>query len=409
MAKTKKNKKTQAPKIAPRLLARPRLDALFDQKMDLDGLEAGVRALMAEAGQPAVLDALIKRLDETPADEREPLMLLLPRLKSPEMIAYLWQHVKKPGGFSVDFKMMVLITLKQMGEEVDIETPGLYFSPREINPGNIRAVQGVFRTGMLGIARELRQSNDPAEVEAFMHRVTQMPREEAGGNHILLEFIKSGEQGATDLDADFIYALAHTTPFPEIQQKAEQALKRMAVYGIKPVTRAILDLTQDRFYGAYTTDPNHPWQQNVTVAWERAGGVIQALVFLLDFGVPWRGAIKDMFATRSMTPKEFKSELVDKPGRDNHMFQTRLARVQAMIADAVEANRKYRVALPREFKEVRHLVDRWVLHPTEAALAADSTLDELGDSPLAPDRGDNPLMLDLRDLGRKGNVRRWSK
>jgi hypothetical protein len=242
-----------------------------------------------------------------------------------------------------------------------------------------------------------------------MHRVTQMPRAGAGGNHILVEFIKSGEQGATDLDADFIYALAHTTPFPEVQQKAEQALKRMAVYGIKPVTRVILDLTQGRFHGAYTTDPNHPWQQNVTVAWERAGGVIQSLVFLLDFGVPWRGAIKDMFATHGMTPKEFKDNLVDKPGRDNHMFQTSLVRAQAMIADAVEANHKYRVALPREFKEVRHLVERWVLHPTEAALAANSTLDELGDSPLVPDRSDNPLMLDLRDIGRKGNVRRWSK
>ena len=47
-----KFKKTKAHKIDPRVMARPRLDALFEQqaggKIDLDELEAGVRSLMAE-------------------------------------------------------------------------------------------------------------------------------------------------------------------------------------------------------------------------------------------------------------------------------------------------------------------------------------------------------------------------
>jgi hypothetical protein len=168
--------------------------------------------------------------------------------------------------------------------------------------------------------------------------------------------------------------------------------KPLAARGVKPVTRAILDLAQDRFYAAYTTDPNHPWQQSVTVAWERAGGVIQALVFLLDFGVPWRGALKDMFPTHGMTPQEFQRELVDKPARrmDMRLHRISLARAQATIAAAVEANRKYNIPLPKEFNEARHLVERWVLHPPAAALAADSTRDELGDLALAPDRGGKP-------------------
>jgi len=75
-------------------MARPHLDALFEQqaerKIDLDELEAGVPSLMSEVGQPVVLDALVKRLEGTPEDEREMLMSLLPHLKSREMVDHLW-------------------------------------------------------------------------------------------------------------------------------------------------------------------------------------------------------------------------------------------------------------------------------------------------------------------------------
>jgi hypothetical protein len=139
------------------------------------------------------------------------------------------------------------------------------------------------------------------------------------------------------------------------------------------------------------------------------GKVIQALVFLLDFGVPWRGAIKDMFATHGMTPNEFQRELVDKPGRKmgERLYHVSLARAQAAIAAAVAANRKNHVSLPKEFNEVRHLVERWVLHPPAEAFASDSTRDELGNLPMTPDRSDKPVMLDLRDLERNETARRW--
>ena len=55
----------------------------------LDGLEVGVRALMVEVGQPATLEALVKRMEGTPEGERETLMSLLPRLKNREVIDYL--------------------------------------------------------------------------------------------------------------------------------------------------------------------------------------------------------------------------------------------------------------------------------------------------------------------------------
>ncbi len=408
-----KSKKTKAPKIDPRVMTRPRLDALFERQargeLDLDGLEAGVRALMTEAGQPATLEALVKRMEGTPEGERETLMSLLPRLKSREVIDYLWQQVKKRGRLSLDAKMTALVILKEVGEEVDLRDPSRYFSPRDIKPGDIKAAEGMFRTGMRGLARSLRESRDPAEVEAFMHRINKMPEQAIDGKGILMEYIKTGEEEATDLEADFLCALAHTTPFPDVQREAERALERLAARGVQPVTRVILDLAQDRFYAAYMTDPNHPWQQNVTVAWERAGGVIQALVFLLDFGVPWRGALKDAFATHGMTPQEFQRELVDRAERrmDLRMYRISLARAQATIAAAVEANRRYNAPFSKDYNEARHLIDRWVLHPSAAILEADSTRDELGDLPLAPDRSGRPLMLDLRDLERSETARHW--
>lgn len=408
----KKAKKRKRRKIDRRVLASPRLNALFDRhargELGDDELQAGLQALMAEVGHGPLLDALVKRMEGTPEAERETLMTILPRLRSPEVIDYLWQLVKKPRALSVEAKLTTLIILKGMGEDVDVTDPGLYFSPHDIRPDDIKSAQDMFRLGLRGLARYLRESRDPAEVEAFMHRINQMREQAIGGEDILLHMVQSAEAGATELEADFLCALAHTTPFPKVQQAAERALARLAAAGIKPVTRAILDLDKDRFYAAYMTDPDHPWQQSVTVAWERAGGVIQALVFLIDFGFPWRGAIKDMFPTHGMTPSQFQRDLVERPAQRMGMrlYRVSLARAQATIAAAIEANRTHAIPLPKEFNEARHLVERWVLHPPASAIAADSTDDELGDRPLVPDRSGRPILVDMRDLRRMGK-RRW--
>ena len=162
-----KSKKTKVRKIDPRLLVRPRLDALFELpvegKINLDGLEVGVRAMMAEVGQPVVLDALVKQLEGTPEGQRETLMLLLPRLKNNEVIDYLWQQVKKRSGFSAGAKMTMLVILNAMGEDVDINDPGLYFSPGNVKLKDITTAQNFLQMGMHGLARELREVKDPAE------------------------------------------------------------------------------------------------------------------------------------------------------------------------------------------------------------------------------------------------------
>lgn len=397
-----KSKKISVPKIDPRVLARPRLDALFDRhargELDMDGLQAGVQALIGESGSQVAIDALIKRLENTPEAERETLMTLIPRLRDRVVLDTLWQQVKKPGALSFEAKTTALVILKGMGEDVDLSDPGRYFSTRDLKPADVKSAQNLFRMGLRGMARHLREARDSAEVEAFMARIYQLPQESLDGDSILFELIANAEAEANDLVADFLYALAHTTPDPKVRQAAEQSLARLAKIGVKPVTPAIVGLGHNQLYAAYMTDPDHPWQQSVNVAWEHGDGTLQALVFLLDFGLPWRGAIKDMFATRGMTPYDYQHQFIGKVGMDERMYRVSLARAQATLVAALEANRANKIPLPKEFTQVRHLIDRWVLHPPAAALEADAANDELGARPLVPDRSSRPLMLDLRDL-----------
>lgn len=111
--------------------------------------------------------------------------------------------------------------------------------------------------------------------------------------------------------------------------------------------------------------------------------MVQGLVFLLDFGVPWRGAIKDLFTTTALTPEAYHKHFVVKAEQKmgERVYRVSLERARATIAAALEANRHNKVALPKEYNEVRHLIERWVLHPPAAALhgQADASVDELGD------------------------------
>ena len=400
---SKKNKH-KIPKIDPRVMARPRLDALFERhargELDAAGLRTAVQSLIAEADLAAVFGALVMRMRGTPEAERETLMTLVEKLKSRAAIDYLWQQVRKPHTLTLDAKMTVLIILKGMGEDVDIADPGRYFSARDLKPSALKSAEDLFRAGVRGLARHLRESRDPAEVEAYMRHIYKMRDTALGGQEVLFDMVQNAEASGTDMDADFLYAIAHTTSIEKLQQAAERALDQLATKNVKPITPVILNLGQARFYTAHMTDPQHPWQQSVIVAWERAPGVVQALVFLLDFGVPWRGAIKDMFPTEPLTPEKFQRSLVERPGfeMDMRMYRVGLARAQATIAAAVQANQKYNIPLPKDFIEFRHLVERWVLHPAAAELAADTTRDELAHLPLTPDRSNQLQMIDLRDL-----------
>ncbi len=399
-----KKSKQKRPSIDPRVLTTPRVDALLQQyaqgELEKEALEAALRALMAEVGHGPVLDALLARLERAPDEERDALMLIISDLKSPEVVDYLWRQVRRPRELPLDVRMITLVVLRQMGEDVDISDPGRYFSPRDLHPEDFRSAKAVMRLGLHGLARSLRQTRTPTEVEMFMLRLYRFAEEEGGGERMLQEMVKEGERNATELDADLLRAIAHTAPFPPVRRAAKEALDRLACIGIRPVHPAVIALGQERFYAAYMTDPDHPWQQEVIVAWERAGGAVQALLFLIDFGFPWRGGIKDMFPTRELTPQEFQRDVVEKAERKMGMrlYRVSLARAQATLTTAVEVHRKYGLPLPPEYREARYLVERWVLHPPEEAIAADTTPDELGDRPLVPDYSKKPTDVFVGDI-----------
>ena len=316
-------------------------------------------------------------MEGTPEGQRVALLTLAAGLKNEEVINLMWQRVRKPRVLSLEAKMTALVILHEWGEPVDLSDPSQYFPARDLRPGDMQTAANLFRTSIRGMARSLRESRDPVDVEAFMASVNRLPQASPDGNGILLSMIAQAEQDASDFEADFIYALAQTTPDAEVRTAAEKMLAQLSEHGIRPAAKAVLALGQDRFYRAYLTDPLHPWQQSVTVAWERGGGSVQALVFLLDFGFPWHGAIKDMFPTVGMTPAQFQRDLVDRSESkmEMHLYRVSLARVQATIAAAVEANRVHHKPLPKEFNEYRYLVERWVSAPVRAALAADTTRD----------------------------------
>lgn len=115
-----------------------------------------------------------------------------------------------------------------------------------------------------------------------------------------------------------------------------------------------------------------------------------------------------MFVTHGMSPREFDYQFKERAEKNmgERVYRISLARAQAMVAAAVEANERNKIALPKEYAEARHLVERWVLHPPVAALAADTTRDELAHLPLTIDHQAQPLLVRMEDL-EKPEVQQW--
>jgi hypothetical protein len=110
----------------------------------------------------------------------------------------------------------------------------------------------------------------------------------------------------------------------------------------------------------------------VTMTWEWSGDTTQAMVFLLDFGFPWRGSIKDMFVTRYLSKRELHRDLIDKAIEQRRVPFTR---ARQFILDALEANRRYHVRLPPEYDQFRQLIERRIVNPSPEALAQAEALD----------------------------------
>ncbi len=395
MARKKKKKKQRKPNIPIQTMARPRLEQILVryEHDELDQAEyiSSIEALMQEIGREAVLNAMVGLLENAGNERKEALMVAIPKLGDEQTIKHLWQLVRR-SKISVGGKMTVLVILKQMGEEVNLEEPGEYLSWRDIKKADSDEIADIGRFSIRAIIKELQRAKDIDEVEAMMINFEDLQNKTGGdgaAGMMIDELIEMGDSGA----ADMLAAIVGTTSRSNIRKMARTGLLKLSGRKVFPQSAAIRALQGEQFYAAYSTDPGNPWQQQVVILFERGQNLVQALVFLLDFGHPWNGAIKDFFPTQSMTPNQFQRDLIDRAMQhDVEQRQVPYARARQFILDALEVNQKKKIKLPPEFEQFRHWVDRRVIDPSSETLAyaeqVDAkTVDEWGELKGTPIRG----------------------
>ncbi len=395
MVKKKKSKKQRKPNIPVQTMARPRLEQILARRRhgELDESEyvTSIKALMREISQEAVLNALVGLLDGADNEQRDALMVAIPKLGNAETIQHLWKLVRR-SKISMGAKTAALVILKQMGEEVNLDDPTEYFSWRDIKQADISEIASMGRFSMRAIIKELQQVENVDEVETMMlhfGKILSQTGGEATAQAIVDDLVEMGDSDAADMLATFVA----TTPHPEVREAARRGLLKLSGQKVFPQSEIVKALGEDRFYVAYCTDPAHPWQQSIMTTWERSKDTVQVLGFLLDFGSPWQGAVKDVIVTQSISLQQFRSQFIDhaKQMGVEHRRVT-YARARQFVLDALKANRKNRVKLPPEYDEFRHLIERRFIDPSPETLAHArqidaQTVDEWGELAGEPIRG----------------------
>ena len=388
-------KKSKKPNIPIQTMARPRLEQILNRRqhgeLDEDEFLASVEALMKEIGREAVLNALVGLLDNASNEQKDALMVVIPKLGNKQTIDHLWNLVRR-SKMSIGGKMAALVILKQMGEEVNLDDPGEYFSWRDIKHSDLSEVENMGRFAMRALIKELQQLDNADDVEAFMLHADEVLPQARSEEVKLVQIEELVAMGDTDA-ADMLTAIIATTPQSKVREAARKGLLKLSGQGVFPQAEVIKSLRNEPFHSAYSTDPAHPWQQGVMMIWERTQNNVQALVFLLDFGSPWKGAIKDMFPTYSMPWSQLKRQMIDKTlGTDAEYRRVPYARARKFILDAIAANKKNRVRFPEEYEKFLYLMERRIIDPSPEALAYAAqvdaqTVDEWGELEGEPVRG----------------------
>ncbi len=376
-------------------MARPRLEQLLTRRQhgELADKEfiGSIETLMGEIGHEAVLNALVGLLDGATPEQKEALMVAIPKLGNADTIKHLW-HLVRRSKLSVGGKMTALVILKEMGEEVNLEDPGEYISWRDIKHSDLSEIQNMGQFALRALSKELQKLDTADDVEAFMLRTDELlpAGSKVGVKLTQIEgLIQMGDSAA----ADMLSAMVATTTDSQVREAARQGLLKLSAQRVFPQSEVIRSLRNEPFHSAYSTDPTHPWQQGVIMVWERPQNTVQALVFLRDFGSPWKGAIKDLFPTYSMPWSKFKREMLDRAeGTEAEYRRVTYGRARKFILDAIEANRKNRVKFPPEYEKYLYLLERRIINPSPEAVAyaeqVDAqTVDEWGELADEPVRG----------------------
>ncbi|MEA3338324.1 MAG: hypothetical protein U9R15_00005 [Chloroflexota bacterium] len=380
---TRKRRKLKVPLQS---MTRPLLEKAFTRyergELNDDELEKEMSDLMDKVGRKPVLNALVKKLETSSGEERATLMLVIPRLGDKKTIKHLW-HLVRRSKMSAGVKSTALVILKQMGEDVDLDNPGAYFSRRDLTLKNLAEIEQMSRHGLRAIIKDLHKAKDFGEIEGMIEMFDQMPGVKTDKEAVQLMTIDNLSSIEEPGAADMLLAIVSATAQAGVRRAARDGLLKLSGHGVFPQSRLVKRFSQEQFYAAYCTDPNHPWQQQVTMIWEWPGDAMQAMVFLLDFGFPWRGSMKDMFLTQYMSKRKIERELLDV---GNEQRQVTFARAQQFILNAIAANEEHGQPLPPEYDDFRRLIERRIVKPSQKALAQAAevdaeTEDEWGVSP----------------------------
>ncbi|MBM4083022.1 MAG: hypothetical protein FJ278_25160 [Planctomycetes bacterium] len=159
-------------KITPlglHLKARQRLEALFERhergELSHEGFRARVQTLASEFGHAPVLDALIQRLESSPDGGRGICMTAMTALSGHKVVEYLRNQLAEQKGLSIESKTALLAALREMGESIGPEEFGQYLTPADATRGNLKALEGLFRSSFRQSMRDVRQARDAVEAE----------------------------------------------------------------------------------------------------------------------------------------------------------------------------------------------------------------------------------------------------
>ncbi len=362
-------------KIPLQSMTRPLLEKAFARyergELNDDELEEEISALMDKIGRKPVLNALVKKLETSSNEERITLMHLIPRLGDKKTIKHLW-HLVRRSKMSIGVKGAALIILKKLGEDVDLDDPGAYFSRRDVTLENLAEIKQMSSHNLRVIIKDLHKAKNFRDIEGMMEMFDELPgirTDREAVQSMTIDNISSIEEPGA---ADMLLAIVSATAQASTRRAARDGLLKLSGHGIFPQFPLVKRFSQEQFHAAYCTDPNHPWQQQVTMIWEWPGDAMQALVFLLDFGFPWRGSIKDMFLTQYMSKRKIHREFLE---GGNEQRQVTFARARQFILDAIAANEQHGQPLPQEYDDFWRLIERRIVNPSQKALAQAEEID----------------------------------
>ena len=361
MSKKKKTKKKPKPSdnVNYRLLVKSELDTLLDQveREEWSEEEADERLdVLLDSYFDDVKADLFSRLDKWSPDHQVALFWALEAVVDEEEDKdRLWAVVHSPEK-ALGAKMVALTLLEEQGEEIDMKHP-----PIVLGPGDADAADAILERTLDRILEDMKRVGGADELQEMMLVVDEMREQTVDGVGVFFYFIESCGQRATSNAADFLLAFSEMASYPEVRAEAERALHALRRKGVEPKSRFAKAIRKNLFYKAYASDLNVIGElQQLFMAWELERGKIQTFSFLIDL-FEMEGAILDFFASQGMSKREFLGLIRESKEHGVPLEEISFVGAQAIVEDAMEANRQAELPLPEDFVRYHRLVEKRIL------------------------------------------------